>query len=198
MEKGLWGVGFDWIGEDNSSVRNSFLHQSFWLGPTGFGGFQIVRDVFNITDDTIPEQDYACFFKGYEKKERKKKWRSRNSDSDVCSAQNTTLHNNTSLYVCSCRRGKRLIPASTMTELVSPEGNRNFHFLYFYFLKPSFTDEADPTLVMEIIVYMDTSTNNIVNACHFVHTLWYLLRSIQSLNDVLKCTWQSNKLFTWL
>lgn len=30
---------------------NSFLHQSFWLGLTDFGGFEIVRDVFNITDD---------------------------------------------------------------------------------------------------------------------------------------------------
>jgi hypothetical protein len=35
---------------------------------TGFGGFQIVRDVFNITSEGEPEQDYACFFKRNEKK----------------------------------------------------------------------------------------------------------------------------------
>lgn len=80
MSWGGIGKGFGFlrrIGEDIIAWCEKFVFASIILiGPTGFGGFQIVRDVFSISPTTGGgradlEQDYACFFTGYEKKEEK-------------------------------------------------------------------------------------------------------------------------------
>jgi len=75
------GEGFGFlrrIGEDIIARCAKFVFASIILiGPTDFGGFQIMRDVFSISPMTgsggaDPEQDYACFFTGYEKNKEEK------------------------------------------------------------------------------------------------------------------------------